>query len=91
VFKRDPRQPIVVVNERTHRRALWAVTVLFETGDPTGDDRARIVAHLRQIAAWLRHQIQNPRWWVCPTVCAERLEQVEELLARLTATGATPV
>lgn len=90
MFKRDPRKPIAVVSERTHRRAVWAVTVLLETGDLSGADRPHIVAHLRQIAGWLRHQVQNPRWWVSPAVCAERLDRVEQLLTRLTTTSTTP-
>jgi hypothetical protein len=59
LFKRDPRKPVAVVDERTYRHAVAAVTELLDTD--LYRDRVRAQFAIHAIIGWLRTEIHTGR------------------------------
>ena len=59
MFRRDPRRPVVVVDERTYRFAEWAVSELLGSGDFSDLVKAKFA--ITAITKWLRNEVRTGR------------------------------
>jgi hypothetical protein len=59
VFRRDPRRPVVVVDERTYRFAEWAAGELLSSDDFSDWVKAKFA--ITAITLWLRTEVRTGR------------------------------